>query len=58
MNDETLPSGMYMMKRKRRLTVKQAQVVDDLTEWVLKELLEFKFKSDITNYFVEKVRAD
>jgi hypothetical protein len=46
------------LKRKRPLTTKQATYVDDITEWALNLLSTFKFKSDITNYFLKKARAD
>lgn len=45
-------------KRKRKLTAKQAQYVDELTNSVLDLLLEFKLKSDITNYLVQKAVSD
>lgn len=47
-----------LLKRKRPLTTKQAAFVDDLTDWALNLLLALKFKSDITNYFLNKARAN
>lgn len=45
-------------KRKRKLTVKQAEYVDEITERVLELLLEFKFESDVASYFLAKMRSD
>lgn len=49
---------MKIRKRQRPLTFSQAVYVDDLTERVLDRLLEFKFRSDITNYVLQRAQTD